>query len=98
MRDESFPWPDCCDGNRCYCECFRPELPWPDSEGWFWCKFKRFKLTVVVECTTFSIICGDPHEYCIHFRAAYHREDWEREFGQSSFVKQLEQPPWRTKP
>ena len=90
------------DGKK-FCHEFRPCLPWPDSEGWWWCDYGDF-VDVVKAMKSKRTSDGvdvwgtknhdeQPDEY----ETWMSEEDW-YEYGYCHFVKVLEPNPFGEKP
>lgn len=86
-------------GNTCSCSVFRPELPWPDSEGWWWMKrvYGPCSQQVVLslrnehaEIVVLMLGLPSPAE-----RNGLHERFTHNAGEPARFVKLLEQPPWK---
>lgn len=96
------PLPDCGDWFRdnsvqCSCQIFRAELPWPDSEGWWWCWTSAGVVDwhEMVRSFGFAWREGVLVECCVYLGGYnYHRDDFDRHFGPARFTKLREQNPF----
>lgn len=70
----------------CLCRTFRPCLPWPDSEGWWWCGVAGFRNGRLYES---RLMTGN-----VWMIAADGNWRSRNEYGPTRFVKLLEQSPF----